>query len=75
VTGPSQEYVVDIYIPFSVTVAAAKGDTEMARDMALEKLSEDGILKQLDYFVEPTDWYIGDADIRTEVGEGGAILE
>lgn len=64
-----QEYVVDVYVPLSVTVRANKGDEAMAEAMALEQMDLDGVRGAIEAAIDPTSFFVGDAPLKVEVGE------
>lgn len=67
-----QEYVVDVYVPFAILVRAAKGDEDMAVDMALEDFYKSGLRARMDALVNEdfdNDFTISDSPYKVEVGE------
>lgn len=72
IANEGQEYVVDVYVPFAVTVNAAKGDTEMAAAMAIEDFERSGLRERMDALVNEdfgNAFVISDSDYLTEIGE------
>lgn len=64
-----QTYVVDIFLPLSVSVRAVKGDERMAKFMALDMLWEEKVRALIEDAIDPTSFFLGDANPRFEVGE------
>jgi hypothetical protein len=67
-----QDFVVDVYVPFAISVHAATGDEDMAVAMAIEDFKRSGLRARMDALVNEdfnNSFVISDSDYKTEVGE------